>query len=1693
MAHRAPKQWALTKDETINSFENWRTNLMYILSLDNNFAEFLADGFTWHKKSAAHPNRGLAPDGENIPRDNRKTAAQKNAQLELMLGQIANYASVISRNTIVKQSESLKDIWQKLRQHYGFQSTGSHFLDLCSIKLQQGERHEDLFQRLTAFFEDNLLCANSTIKHHDQTVESDEEMSPTLENTITALWLQLIHPSLPQLVKQKYGADLRNKTVASIRPEISQALSSLLDELSAIEDTKVMRTFTPRRQSVPNRKSCILCKTAGRPHTSHFLSGCKYLPEGDRRALGRSRLVTEYDCEDAEGVPYTPEQPDDDDDDDNAWSSPMLDKPAMRRVRIVQSPVLYSYYKSHLVPLTLDTGATTNMMRVSYAKHIGLPISNACQMAHQADGHSTMNVVGEVHCELTRGDYTFEWDALVVEDLDVDVLAGQPFLTYNDVAVRSSKRQIFIHGREIVTYGNKQSKMVTARRTQAYVLRAPPLQKVLLPGDYVELATPCDTQPDTRWALEPRLDNPLNQGLEPLKAWPVPQEVQSVAGIVRLCNTTSEPIMLRRGEHLCQVRPVASVDTKSKSPVVTTTSVASTPSKPFSSAVALDPDKLLDANTYSEFMKINSDYDDVFDPAISRYNGYSGNIEAVVNMGPTLPPQRKGRLPQYNRNSLQELQQKFDELEAAGVFSKPEDVGITVEYLNISFLVRKPSGGSRLVTSFGEVASYSKPQPSLMPCVDQVLRDIASWKFIIVTDLLQSFYQIPLSKSSMKYCGVATPFKGVRVYTRSAMGMPGSETCLEELMCRVLGDLIQEGCVVKLADDLYCGGETVQQVLNNWSRLLDALHKNNLRLSARKTVICPRSTVILGWIWSNGTLKASPHKIATLSSVDPPVTVQGLRSFIGAYKVLSRVLPMYANLLHPLELMVAGKKSHEKITWNDSTLADFRKAQDALQNNKVIHLPRPSDTIWIVTDGSVKSCGIGATMYSLRNDKLLLSGFFNAKLRKHQVTWLPCEVEALCIGAAVKHFSPHIIQSAKQCQVLTDSRPCVQAYNKLQRGEFSSSSRVTTFLSTLSRYKVQVQHISGAANLPSDFASRNPQKCDNQSCQVCKFIKEVEDSVVRSFNVKDIIDGTTKMPLTSRSAWLCTQQECPHLRRAHAHLSQGTRPSKKATSIPDVKRYLQVARLAADGLVIVTDDLPFSRVRERIVVPRSVLHGLLVALHFKFSHPTRNQMKLLFTRYFYALDTDKAIDCITSACHLCSAMSSIPKHLHPQSTGTPPKSIGVNFAADVMRRYRQYLFILRETVTSYTTTALVDDERRDTLRNVIITLCSQLGYQADCGIHIRVDSAPAFVSLQNDDILKKHNIQLVLGNVKNINKNPVAERAVEELGLELLHLSPDGGPVSSVTLALATSSMNSRIRHGGLSSQEMWTQRDQVTGEQLPLSDRALIQQQHDQRIYNHPHSAKSKCHGRTTKDSSDSIHVGDLVYLKGEKEKTKARAKYLVIAVSSPWCQLRKFTSSQFRSKIYDVKVCDCYLVTPTTLAQLPQGPIRGLEPSEPFEDDQDCVLSDISKPEGGTLPGQLNSFSAEHNIVEPNFNGMPAPPKAPGQITQPPDEVVQRPEEVNRPPVELTVPPDLASKPSTSASAAVDPDNVLNNTQDETASGGSVDNESTCSGSDLNCTQRDATSAINSKANPNECPRRSSRPHKPPIWMTSNAWDME
>lgn len=459
-----------------------------------------------------------------------------------------------------------------------------------------------------------------------------------------------------------------------------------------------------------------------------------------------------------------------------------------------------------------------------------------------------------------------------------------------------------------------------------------------------------------------------------------------------------------------------------------------------------------------------------------------------------------------------------------------------------------------------------------------------------------------------------------------------------------------------------------------------------------------------------------------------------------------------------------------------------------------------------------------------------------------------------------------------------------------------------------------------------------------------------------------MLSGSVTLPFTTRSAWLQTQQECPDLRRVHSHLKQGTRPSKKSTNIKDVKRYLNVTSLSRDGLVVVRKDEPFCPSRECIVIPRPIIDGLLSALHVKLNHPSRHQLKQVILRYFYTLDLDKALDQCTQSCHLCASLKKIPSCLVEQSTSDPPAAVGISFAADVIKRNRQLILVVRETTSSFTTSCIIQDERRDTLRAGLIRLCLELCPISGPHAVIRVDPAPGFASLANDEELRRLRISVEIGRVKNANKNPVAEKCIAELGDEFLRICPEGGSVTPLTLAIATANLNTRIRDRGLSAREMWYQRDQFTNSQLPLSDLHLIRQQHSQRLHNHPASEKSKApSGRLP--SFPVVQVGDLVYITSDGSKTHARDRYLVVSIDRPWCNVRKFTGSQLRSTSYRVKLAECFRVYDKSASSSP--PIRPHHRS-----DDSTSVEEYVRP------------AASVQAPRP-----PLPPQVPEELSQPPN----------------------------------------------------------------------------------------------------------
>ena len=242
MAHKSlvPKQRCLTSDENPTSFESWLESLIFHISLSDKSARFLSTGDlnTW----TTAEDRGFTDDpaigaegAQGITAENRMNRQAKVALLNIILGSIASYATVISAKFIKNQSTSLESIWDRLRSYYGFRRVGSRILDITEIKLELNESRESLYERMYSFLEDQLLQKNGAVLHNGVKREQDEEFSPTLLNLLVTIWLHTLNPLLPSLVKQRFATQLRTQTVFTIREEISDSIPILLNELEEKE------------------------------------------------------------------------------------------------------------------------------------------------------------------------------------------------------------------------------------------------------------------------------------------------------------------------------------------------------------------------------------------------------------------------------------------------------------------------------------------------------------------------------------------------------------------------------------------------------------------------------------------------------------------------------------------------------------------------------------------------------------------------------------------------------------------------------------------------------------------------------------------------------------------------------------------------------------------------------------------------------------------------------------------------------------------------------------------------------------------------------------------------------------------------------------------------------------------------------------------------------------------------------------------------------------------------------------------------------------------------------------------------------------------------------------------------------------------------------------------------------------------
>ena len=975
--------------------------------------------------------------------------------------------------------------------------------------------------------------------------------------------------------------------------------------------------------------------------------------------------------------------------------------------------------------------------------------------------------------------------------------------------------------------------------------------KVLLPGQKVKEKVP--HLDGTVVAVEPWEHNKMQK-------WPEPHLTTIKDGFVEMVNNTSEIVTLGDEVKFCKVWTTEEgiSDSSENSRYYEFSKYCSM--KPEEGLAEIHIEEDINEDARDIIQQVHLTHGEVFNKDLrGGYNGFYGKHECNLNWASSERPlASKVRVPSYDHQMKGLQQEVMDELTRQGVLLIPQEHNITVQSVCPSFLQRKQRAKDkakhlltkddvRLLINFGPINDKIKPVPTHVTKTDDILIMLGRWKHLIVFDLFNGYFQNHMKKDVIPWLGIQTPFGGLRVLARSGQGLAGMAEEFGELTAKILKEELQEGICTIIVDDLYIGGDTQTETATNYARILAKIKNANLKITPGKTFIFPKSVDVLGWVWTRGGfLKPSMHRTSSLlnTKTEDIKKVRDMRSWVGLFKTLHIVTPNISKILDPFETATAGKDTKEDFEWTHELEQKFREAKNAISTMKTLYLPSPEDQLLLVPDAAKGGrqgeghAGIGHILYAVKDDKKLPVRLHSAKLKESSKRWSPCELEALACAAAIEKEYDLIRESTKPLVVCPDSKPVHEAINLIKKGNFSTSSRMSSFLTNLNRIPLISSHISGKAKLNpvADHQSRFPSECSSELCSICKFVDETIAAVLEPEAKNCSLLTSQTEGFTNKAAWRQAQMENQACQLAKHFLITGKPPSKAIGKFTgelwnDVRQYCREVSVANDGLLIVKakpGELSGNIERHRIVIPKTLAPALLYHQHNHCQeHPPKAQQKAKFMRQFYAIGLDKHLDNLYKNCYKCSVIIKLPKEIIKNETKTEATKPHTHFHVDIIKRASQNILTIKDHFSSYQDAVLVKSEKAEELKEGIVILTS--GIRNPNVIFISPDNSPGFQKLiknQDKDLLALK-IQFVKTDELNKNANAVIDRGCQELEEEIKRLSPEGQKISQPTLKLAILNLNSKLRRrGNKSAYEINSSRDQDTGENLNLDDQKLRKNQ---------------------------------------------------------------------------------------------------------------------------------------------------------------------------------------------------------------------------------------------------------------------------
>ncbi|CAF4680750.1 unnamed protein product, partial [Rotaria sp. Silwood2] len=713
----------------------------------------------------------------------------------------------------------------------------------------------------------------------------------------------------------------------------------------------------------------------------------------------------------------------------------------------------------------LDTGATNSFITQRALKQLyHSTISYCTRRAQLGDGHTTLQITGEVQLPLQFASVITPLKVLVVKNMNSDFILGSDWCTQNSaridyanqhVSIRSPRGRLFIPYDKAIDYIALDVKTIN-------VVKIPPRESCTVQAK-IELSSADAVYFSPLDALQ--LDQPIimSPSLLHVKNYTTHLEIYNSHDYT--CTLPMNTI-LGRATHT-----PSSIDSFILFDPANHSSPSSVSSQYALNTITSDNpppqllatvDKLLhhltDPQHTQQLRHILQQYLTIFD--ISTPTQANTPIQHTINTGnnPPISSRPYPRTPQQRRELQAEIH-KMLQTNQIRPSNSPWSSPVIIH--------KKKDGSVRFLVDYRKLNSVTKKDSFPQPTTEELLQRLGGHRFYTKLDLKSGYFQIPIHEADKEKTAFVTQ-DGLWEFNVLPQGIMNGPPTFQRIMHNLLGYGRWDYVMVYL-DDILIFSRTFDEHKQHLNEILSLLHAANFQINPAKCSIAVPEIDFLSHTINEHLIKPNGDKIKAIIDLPTPQTLKEANEFLGKINWYRKFIPNFAVIAAPLHKVTNKTKSHRhEFTWGPNQQKAFEEFKRILTSSPLfLEYPDPSTPFILTTDAS--DVGIGGILRQDTPRGTKINYFKSRVLGDTERKYDTFEKEALAIYWCITELRPYLGDS--NFLIETDHKPLENFHLKQ-----INNKRVMNWLFKLQDMLPQiiaVKYRKGANNTAADYISRH--------------------------------------------------------------------------------------------------------------------------------------------------------------------------------------------------------------------------------------------------------------------------------------------------------------------------------------------------------------------------------------------------------------------------------------------------------------------------------------------------------------------------------------------------------------------------------------------------------------------------------------------